>query len=270
MGFIQQRICDELELATTTVTPREAVQLITYRRLGTNGGLGNQLWQIGATIGIAASRGESVGFPYWSYRAHFSVPDRYFPDLTGLRTEDLGIDYLQDLALFEGVADQIRAYFAPPRSLRDRLARRHSALLAQRDCTAIHVRRGDYLRHPEQFRVLQMPYYEEAMSQFGPPYLVFSADPDWCRAHFPAECRFLVGNLNYEDLHLMSTCARFIISNSTFAWWPAWLSGRPTIAPRRWWGPAWAGLESKMLPDEWTLLNVSPSLRGRRARISPD
>ena len=48
--------------------------MITYRQLGRNGQLGNQLWQIAGTIGIAYKAGDMAAFPFWRYRSYFSVP----------------------------------------------------------------------------------------------------------------------------------------------------------------------------------------------------
>jgi Glycosyl transferase family 11 len=229
--------------------------VITYRRLGTNGRLGNQLWQIASTIGIAESRGDRAGFPFWRYRPFFSVPDRYFPDLSELQSDDLGPDFLQDLSNITPIADRVREYFRPPDALDEDLRRRHAALFALSHRTVVHVRRGDYLRHPDHFRWLRMDYFEEAMARCRGPYVVFSDDLPWCREHFPSECHFVERNLNYEDLHLMALLGdEFVISNATFGWWPAWLSGAKTVAPEHWWGPAlsWAD-ESLALPADWDL-----------------
>ena len=54
---------------------------------------------------------------------------------------------------------------------------------------------------------MPLDYYREAMTILPPPYLVFSDDLAWCRAHLPRElCVFVEHNRNYEDLFLMTMC----------------------------------------------------------------
>jgi hypothetical protein len=214
---------------------------ITYRLLGQPavGRLGNQLWEIASTIGIAHRRGERAGFPFWRYTPYFSVPPELFPDLAAVDGEDLGLDYLQDLRYLDGVEDTIRAYFAPGPQLRERIERRNAALLALPHRTSVHVRRADYLHHPQEFHSLPLSYYHEAMALLPPPYLVFSDDLPWCRTHFPPEsCVFMEHNRNYEDLFLITMCDAHITSNSTLSWWGAWLGSGPAVYPRTWYGPA--------------------------------
>ena len=92
--------------------------MITYRQLGRNGQLGNQLWQIASTAGIAHREGDVAGFPFWRYRRYFSVPEAMFPDLSSIPSRDLGLDYLQNVENFKGIEGAIRAYFSPaPRHL---------------------------------------------------------------------------------------------------------------------------------------------------------
>ena len=69
---------------------------------------------------------------------------------------------------------------------------------------------------------------------------IFSDDSDWCEdQELFSDDRFLVskGNSPYHDLYLMSRCKNFIIANSSFSWWGAWLSNYDkVIAPSKWFG----------------------------------
>ena len=57
------------------------------------------------------------------------------------------------------------------------------------------------------------------------------------------------------DLCLMSMCQDFIISNSTFAWWGAWLGkgeGKRVLIPTPWYGTGLSHISTDDLyPDEW-------------------
>ena len=70
--------------------------------------------------------------------------------------------------------------------------------------------------------------------------------------------RFIVssGNDPYIDLYLMSQCDDFIIANSTFSWWGAWLANRgKVIAPKKWFGPNNSHLNTKDLyPEHWEII----------------
>ena len=221
--------------------------VLTYRRLGRNGQLGNQLWQIASTIGIARARGDQPGFPRWRYSPYFSVPAAYFPDLTAIDGEDLGNDWLQRLAYFADIEDHIRQIFTPSALAWEPIAHYHRRVLDLPHRTAIHVRRGDYSQHESYFAALDPKYYEEAMAMTRPPYLVFSDDIAWCRRNFPSDCIFMEGNRNYEDLMLMASCDAVIAANSTFSWWGAWLSTGRRIFPRRWYAPGISAIDPEVL-----------------------
>ncbi len=62
----------------------------------------------------------------------------------------------------------------------------------------------------------------------------------------------------YEDLWLMSQCRHFVLANSSFSWWGAWLgrsSDSMVVSPRV---AEWA-LSSK-LPKEWAAIEWSSRL----------
>jgi hypothetical protein len=229
--------------------------MITYRQLGRNGRLGNQLWQIASTIGIARQQGAAVGFPFWRYRPYFSVPDEFFADLDAAPSHDLGLDYLQDLEYLKGIDNDIREYFRPHPDVWSRLARRFDDILALRHKTSVHVRRGDYLKHADLFPPLPLAYYTEAMELTRGPYLVFSDDMEWCRRNLPGDCLFMEHNMDFEDLFLMTACDEHITANSTFSWWGAWLANVRAVYPRQW-GPGFQFESDRILPPDAIVLDV--------------
>ena len=118
------------------------------------------------------------------------------------------------------------------------------------DSLAIHIRRGDYLK-PENkaYDVVGQDYYDKALNYIkekadNSHIYVFSDDIEWCRTRFSniSDITFVDDEISgspYVDLELMRNCKFFIIANSTFSWWGAWLSeraGKIMIAPNKWYG----------------------------------
>lgn len=138
--------------------------------------------------------------------------------------------------------------------------------------TSILVRRGDYLKIPEDYAVCSMPYYRKAIDYIGRKkrYFVISDDIEWCRRHFRGDNFFFVEDeAPVIDLYLQSLCANNIISNSTFGWWGAWLNKNPdkiVVAPEPWYG--WGHRHRSthdLIPDRWVRLHnrVEPKYRIR-------
>ena len=147
----------------------------------------------------------------------------------------------------------------------------------------LHVRRGDpsltdprgfkwsYTQCGDQHPVQPIEYYEKALSKFDPkqPVIVFSDSVEWVKEQeFFSGDRFLISEPEdkyadgsftpYADLCLMSLCSHAIIANSSMSWWGAWLISNPdkkVIAPKMWFGPAYADKDTKDLycPD-WIVL----------------
>jgi hypothetical protein len=140
-----------------------------------------------------------------------------------------------------------------------------------RNCTAVavHVR---FFDEPQETGSNNAPsdYYNralEAMECLAPDahYFIFSDQPEAARVRIElpdARVTLVAHNFGdekaYADLWLMTLCNHFIIANSTFSWWGAWLAtngSKQVIAPgfemrkgKMWWG--FKGL----LPEEWIKL----------------
>lgn len=109
---------------------------------------------------------------------------------------------------------------------------------------SLHVRRGDYLNHPE-IGTLSINYYRKAIKFIAniihkPRFFIFSDDLAWCKKYLDfIESPVYIENTQTEidDLILMSKCQCNIIANSSFSWWGAWLNENKTkkvIAPKKW------------------------------------
>lgn len=267
--------------------------MITFSRLGKVGRLGNQLWQLASTAGIAQTLGQPVGFLQWDYRPYFNVPDEFFPEdfmsrrwrkTEAHQTELVNHmdprcrEYLQDRHLWETIADQVWNWFQPSEVALGSL--RNNEFWwdeLERPWLSIHVRRGDNAQAPNNYHPLRpWSYYEQAIESLRGEFnsiVVFSDDPEWCRGAFAGyeveyPIAFHVGTprakehepsyrsgpiLDWIDLQLMSRCDRHIISNSTYAWWGAFLSHDPApVYPKPFFGSLLDYIDTDlMFPEHW-------------------
>ncbi len=101
----------------------------------------------------------------------------------------------------------------------------------QAECLAVSVRRGDFLSH-SALGVCSEEYYIDAINFARKKrkihcVFVFSDDIPYCRKLFSyLDCQviYVEGYTPAKSLYLMSKCQHFVIANSTFSWWGAWLS----------------------------------------------
>lgn len=124
---------------------------------------------------------------------------------------------------------------------------------------ALNVRRGDYLTQPTRHPVITIDYINEAYKQLPPhdKLIIMSDDIEWCKANVKLPNSIFIESSKYwdhEGIWLLSLCNHFIISNSTFSWWGAWLSksnNKVVIAPSVWFGPDVIDNPKDIWCDSW-------------------
>lgn len=272
--------------------------MISCNQLGKCGRLGNQLWQIASTIGIADTLRQEVGLPHdWDYRPFFRIPDEFFHDYsnpgprglekswreahqTGLvdHIDPRAREYLQDYNLWKHIEDNIWSWFQPSNLALTRL-QSYPVLWIKHPTLSIHVRRGDNAAAPNpNHPVRPTSYYRQSPFLIDGQFesiLVFSDDIPWSmenlgdlEAFWPiyffdegGKPRKKEHEKGYKtdpfddwiDLQMMALQDRHIISNSTYAWWGAFLSDDPApIYPWPFFGPALDYIDcSLMFPEHW-------------------
>lgn len=174
--------------------------------------------------------------------------------------------FFQNLRYFEAASREIRKEFGQYRFPLTVESQRVLAKIEATESVALSFRRTDYIKSvglSNEFINLSESYYSEALqtiaSRLSNPFLfIFSDDISWCKANlkFPYPTIFVgpecTGYKASDNLRLMASCKHIIISNSTFAWWGAWLKSTPglVVAPRKWMHGE-KGDASGLLPESW-------------------
>ena len=247
---------------------------IGFNALGRMGRLCNQMFQYAALKGIARNTGVDCCIPHYTQAVddgignmlrtelfdsfdldvkvgllnnghapvvnerHFHFDEELFkmcPDHVDLR------GYFQTEKYFKHIEKEIRSDF----TFKDEILNPCKEMIESvENPIALHVRRGDYIKNAENHFNLPIEYYDAALGKFDDDrnVIVFSDDPLWCHDEgIFVDDRFIISENedNRVDLCLMSLCDDFIIANSSYSWWGAWLStnkDKKVIAPVQWFG----------------------------------
>jgi hypothetical protein len=247
------------------------------------GGLGNQMFQIATAYAHSKRTGRTLKVSQRTVGGRDTYWDTWFSKLkdtisarkSGVTWAEPGFSYtpipvtatvlngyFQSSLYFQDYADDIRSLFHPGNTIDMIMRSRHAVILAKKGVgTVIHIRRGDYLALPELHGILTAGWFRNACMGRDPADLVvFSDDLAWCR-----EQDFLKGATFVDEpdaavaLHLMSQFSRFILSNSSFSWWAAWLAGADAdvVVPDRWFGPAGPQNTVDIYEPSWKRLPLS-------------
>jgi hypothetical protein len=239
--------------------------IVTYKDLGKNGRLGNQMFQIASTIGVARKNNCDYVLPYWEYSHCFkevlNLGDTDFPTQYTVKEkldytyQDIVLEgdtnlegYFQSYKYFENCKDEIKRYFLSyfPDGIGEQCT----------NTCAVHIRRGDYLEKSNVHPNLTMDWYNQAMSMFpdNTLFYVYSDDYQWCKDNFTADNTIVLKPDSFDiwDMFGMVKCANQIISNSTFSWWSAYLNPKKekkVIYPLN-----WSGVQNNitdLIPEGW-------------------
>jgi hypothetical protein len=194
-------------------------------------GLGNMMFFIAGTIGIAVKNGYDYGFFPWKDQRWFENPlpmnDIEYPQhminwgFNGFDVPDnvSVYGYMQTDKYFEHCKDLIRHYFTlKPQGeiIKDTLLIHYRAY----DAAFMYKLKADYYQKaigcfPKMNKVVITDNIERAREVLGNNFGYISSSP-------------------IRDFWLMANADNLIISNSTFAWWAAWLSQARIVAPCKW------------------------------------
>lgn len=158
--------------------------------------------------------------------------------------------FWQSPQYFEPIAERLRRQDFRFRRPLSQASQALAEELRSTPSVCVNVRRLDFVNNALH-GTMEPGYYERAakslLERCGVVrFFVFADELDWAQDHLrlPGQTTFVGPEHNgwkfSGKLELMSSCRYFIIPNSTFAWWGAWLGNHPdkhVIAPRWWYNP---------------------------------
>lgn len=190
-----------------------------------------------------------------AYRSNPYVKEKYFdfdPAIASLAGGRYVDGHWMSEKYFSSIEATIRFEFTFRKNILAEGKFLHDQILNS-NSVCVQVRRGDYVNNPtvsKRHQTTSLAYFEQGISFMkakvpNPVFFVFSDDIKWCEENFKG-----VGNIHFVEkelagkgagnsdyLQLMIACKHFVISNSTFAWWAAWLCTNPgkiVVAPMNW------------------------------------
>ena len=213
----------------------------------------------------------------WLNTQYDIIPEKHFhfdEDLFNTFPDGSGLyGFFQSEKYFKHIEDEIREDFTFKKEWLEPCEEFRKDL--GDEVIFLHVRRGDpnladkrgfkwaYTQCSSQHPPQPLEYYEKALKEFDDdmPVVVFSDSIDWVKEQdlFKPD-RFMISEqtdkfsdgalVPYIDLCLMTLCDHAIIANSSMSWWGAWLiqnEYKKVVAPKMWFGPAYADKDTKDL-----------------------
>lgn len=233
------------------------------------GGLGNYLFQISAALSVSIRDNKEfiinlsdisvIHSPIDVYTSNIFRKLKFVDNIEDFYThepiqpisyseippvdQNIKLDgYYQNDKYFKHLRNEILDLFSIDEITKDYLFTKYSDILNGETCS-LHVRRGDYVSKSDFHTLQSIDYYKKSISIVGEDlhYLIFSDDIEWCKEHlsFIKNKTYINGNIDYQDLYLMSMCTHNIIANSSFSWWGAWMNknnNKKVIYPSKWFG----------------------------------
>ena len=187
------------------------------------------------------------------------------PTVLSLGSDAYLMGFWQSFKYFEQIEDVIRRDF----TFKDSMSEKSKQLLDEiTSCQSlcVNVRRADFV-DSSHHGTMGNEYYDKAVSivlqsQKVDKVYVFSDDIAWCEQNLKFKFPVMFVGKDYagkkygEYLALMIGCKNFIIPNSTFGWWAAWLNPnkeKTVVYPKKWFADSDTDT-SDLIPKNWTPL----------------
>jgi hypothetical protein len=184
--------------------------------------------------------------------AIYKEPSFSFREISNARYDTIMLEgYFQSSKYFAFCKDEIKSLFKPTEEIKQMCQSKwgHLMLSENMDMVLVHARRTDYLK-PQNIAIhnpLPPSYYHNAFAEIkkhiaNPFFILVSDDPSyWDSVAIPGPNTRIDEANSAITLYFMTHFKNYIIANSSFSWWGAFLSqyqNTLVLAPEKWFGPA--------------------------------
>jgi hypothetical protein len=234
--------------------------MITMSNFGSNGRLGNQLFQYAFMFSLSKENNYQMCLPssnsnfYKNYDLYFES-NSFFDcfesnvslcqkNITQNKFKEKSFDYdinfpnYIDNCDYSGYYQSYKYFKKYKKELIESLKFKQKNIIKSEldysKIVSIHIRRGDYVNN-KTHETFSFEFLNTSKKHFdNKKYLVFSDDIEWCKKMNIGDY-YAENNNDCLDLYQMTLCKSSIIANSSFSWWGAYLSEKEkVIAPKKW------------------------------------
>jgi len=164
------------------------------------------------------------------------------------------IGHFESYKYFENADDEVRSDYTFRENILESALKFHKDKNTENP-VCVNVRRGDFVKFQDHHAPCTEQYYMDCIQNLGSDrqYLIISDDIEWCKEVFIGSNFIFNDVVDYEiskahfDMCVGALCSDFIISNSTFSWWMAYLGknkDNKVFIPDPWFGPALQHLDT--------------------------
>lgn len=170
--------------------------------------------------------------------------------------------YWHSYLYFQNIRDVLLQEFTLKRKLTKATKKDRDNILTSYNPVCIGIRLYQEVKDNDVHKVQNLKYYQDAIDLINQKvenahFFVFCNDETWVLNEFQMNVPITVISPKRdfggecEDLYLQSLCKHYIISNSSYYWWGAWLSeneNKIVIAPK------YGFYNKDIYPKEWILI----------------
>jgi hypothetical protein len=253
-----------------------------------DGGLGNQLFMLCATLAFAKRHGKIAWFEHAdSYGKRSSYWTSLFEPFTHTKKANvINFTYTEPYFQYSAIpseADQLDGYFQSELYFKDHIQsivqemkiasyQEQFRATIPKHSVSLHFRIGDYIEFPNHHPIQSIDYYKRCIKHVlkhvpDATLYCFYEKKDTERVNTILDS-LLESNpsayvrvpeqypdlSDWQEMILMSCCDHHIISNSTFSWWGAYMNpnkNKIVCYPSVWFGPAIPHDTKDLCPNEW-------------------